>query len=100
MGGHHSARFAATAIAVLLSGFALGCGSSTETATAPTPVRCALQAQAEQTAFPPAGGSGSLRITGNRECTWTAASDAAWVALAAPSSGQGEGTVRFTVTDN
>ena len=85
---------------VFLSLFAYSCGSSTETATAPTPVRCGVQTQSDNVAFPPAGGAATLRITTNRECAWTAASDAEWLALGTPVSGQGDGTLHFTVGDN
>ncbi|HET7220577.1 MAG TPA: BACON domain-containing carbohydrate-binding protein [Vicinamibacterales bacterium] len=63
-------------------------------------MRCGVQAQAENAAFPAAGGNGTLRITTNRECAWAATSDADWLGLASPANGQGDGTIRFTVTDN
>ena len=45
------------------------------------------------------GGSGSLHITTNRECQWSASTEAAWIALSSR-EGQGEGSVPFTVTSN
>jgi hypothetical protein len=79
---------------------ALACGSSTDTFVAPSPTRCSVQAQTETTAFSATGGTGSVRISTNRECTWSVKSDASWVALQAQASGQGDGTIQFTVAAN
>ena len=75
------------------------CGSTAETRTTPTGAspRCGVQMQAETLAFTPDGGTGTLRIVANRECGWTARSEAPWVTLSAPASGQGEGSVQFAV---
>jgi hypothetical protein len=82
---------------VLLSA---ACGSSSETLTVPSSSRCAVQTQAERLSFSPDGGSGTISISTNRECTWSARSDAAWVSLAPPVTGQGDGSVQFTVAAN
>jgi hypothetical protein len=79
---------------------ACGSSSETQTVTAPSPTRCALQVTTESSAFPPDGGSAALHISATRECGWTAKSDAAWVTLSSPAAGQGEGTVGFTVVAN
>ena len=76
------------------------CGSESRTVTSPTADKCAVQAGAEQSAFPSSGGSGTLRITANRECAWSVQSEAGWIAVAAPASGHGEGAVPFTVATN
>ena len=89
---------AALAFAALLP--ALACGSSSETFVAPSPSRCDVQAQAETSAFSASGGSGTIRISANRECAWSAQSDAAWIALQAQPRGQGDGSVQFTVSAN
>jgi hypothetical protein len=48
-----------------------------------------------------AGGSGTLTVTINRECSWTARSDADWLGVASsPVSGQGNGTVAYTIAPN
>src|SRR4051812_8889137 len=78
----------------------LACGSSTDTFVAPTPTRCTVQAQTDTTAFAATGGTGSVRISTNRECAWSAKSDASWVALQSQASGQGDGTLQFTVAAN
>jgi hypothetical protein len=79
---------------------AVGCGSSTETFVAPAPTRCTVQAQSDTTAFAATGGTGSVRISANRECAWSARSDASWIGLPAQPSGQGDGTIQFTVAAN
>jgi hypothetical protein len=76
------------------------CGSTAETVTAPAQVRCALQAQAENLSFTFDGGTATLRVTTNRECTWSAASEAPWLTLTPPIGGQGDGTVQFSVAPN
>jgi hypothetical protein len=78
----------------------MSCGSSSETTTGPSIVKCAVQMQSESTGFPPAGGSGTLSITTSRECTWSAQSDVPWLTLGSPASGQGDGSVKFTVGTN
>jgi Putative binding domain, N-terminal/Viral BACON domain len=77
----------------------ISCSSSTETETItrPSALRCGIEAQAEKLSFTPDGGTGTVRISTNRECSWSARSEAAWVTLASPVSGQGDGAVQFTV---
>jgi uncharacterized protein YaiE (UPF0345 family) len=76
------------------------CGSSSETVTVTSPARCGVQAQMEASSFAPDGGSAAIRITTNRECTWSARSDAAWVSLTPPTTGQGDGSIQFTIGAN
>jgi hypothetical protein len=82
--------------------FSLSCGSASSTVTtpSPSPAKCGVQAQPESSAFPAAGGSGTLRIETNRECSWSVASDAGWLALSGTREGQGGGSVPFTVSPN
>jgi hypothetical protein len=86
-------------LTVLLAIVATSCGSTSETVTGPTPVKCGVQVQLEQTTFTASGGTGTLKVTSNRECTWTAQSDAGWVSLTS-TSGQGDATMRVTVAAN
>ena len=77
------------------------CGSTSETnITGPSQPKCQVQAASEHVSFSPDGGTGTIRVDTTRECTWSAKSDAAWVSLASPTSGQGEGSVQFTVAAN
>jgi hypothetical protein len=79
----------------------IACGStSTDTTVAPSPVRCAVAATANPAAFPANGGSGSLVVSSARECSWSVTTETAWIALAPPATGQGDGTVRYTVASN
>jgi hypothetical protein len=48
---------------------------------------------------PLGGGSGSLSIAGASGCAWTAASDVNWITLS-PASGNGSGSVSYTVLAN
>ncbi len=56
--------------------------------------------QAEQQVFTPEGGAGNIRITTNRECSWSVRTESAWVRLASPAAGQGDGAIPFTVAAN
>ena len=93
-------RAAAALAAATILLFSLSCGSSSEILTTPSQPRCGLQLKAEQEAFTPDGGAGNIRITTNRECSWSVRTESAWLRLASPSSGQGDGTVPFTVAPN
>jgi hypothetical protein len=78
------------------------CGSdSTISLTAPTSTtRCALTAVTDLQSASPSGSSGALTIGVNRECSWTASADVAWIAFGGPTSGQGPTTIPFTVAPN
>ena len=76
------------------------CGSSSETVTVTAPARCGVQAQTDASSFAPDGGSAAIRISTNRECTWSARSDAPWVSLTPPTTGQGDGSIQFSIGAN
>jgi hypothetical protein len=76
------------------------CGSSSQTITQPSQQRCGISANTETLSFTPDGGTGTVRIAASRECNWTARSDAPWITLSPPLTGQGEGTVSFRVASN
>ncbi len=81
--------------------FATGCGSSTSTSvTAPTSVRCAVSLEIDTGMVSASGGSGQLAIDVNRECAWTARAESDWITLSSPASGQGDGTVGYSVAAN
>lgn len=80
---------------------ALGCGTSAETSvTSPTTVRCQPTVTPSATTYGPNGGTGTLNITVSRECTWSATSQAPWIALTSAREGQGEGSVAYRVDSN
>ena len=51
-------------------------------------------------AFPSQGGSGTLIVTAPYGCPWTATSDATWLQFTGNTSGNGYGSVTFTVQVN
>jgi hypothetical protein len=78
-----------------------GCGSSSSTSvTAPTQLeKCAVTASHSSAQFPAAGGSGTITVSGERECGWTLASEAPWI-VPGQTTGQGDAVVPFTVAPN
>jgi hypothetical protein len=49
---------------------------------------------------PAAGGSQNVTISTAADCTWSAGSNAPWIAIAPPPSGSGTGTVRLDIQPN
>ena len=90
-----------TAVGVIFTcGAWAACTSSTQNVTGPSTTRCPVTVAVEPATFAAAGGGGTLTITTNRECSWSAASSANWLQLGTGASGQGDGKVAFTVTSN
>ena len=81
---------------------AAGCGSSvTTTTTAPgTASRCVVTIATTNSVMPAAGGAGRVNVNTDRECGWTATSDAGWLSITSAASGQGEGAVEFRASAN
>ena len=50
--------------------------------------------------FGASGGTGSVSVTTQAGCTWTASSGAAWLTITSGSSGTGSGTIRYSVSAN
>jgi hypothetical protein len=46
------------------------------------------------------GGESSVNVATESDCTWTATTDVAWIAMAPPTSGTGPGVISFTVPPN
>ena len=46
------------------------------------------------------GGAGVVTVSTQPECAWTATADASWISGVTPTSGQGDGEVRFQVAAN
>ena len=59
-------------------------------AAAPTRVRCGLTLS---------GGTDTVALTINRECTWSAKPEVEWISVS-PANGQGESQVSFSVARN
>jgi hypothetical protein len=79
---------------------AVGCTSAATTATAPSSGKCAISAANAPASFPFTGGRGSVTVTTTRDCTWSIEADAAWIAILGRRTGQGEGVVDYTVSEN
>jgi hypothetical protein len=91
----------AAAGAAVCAMFATACTKTETSITAPSDAadRCALTVTTSPNSFPAPGGKGSLTISTARDCTWSVASNAAWVTLGG-ASGQGEATIPYTVAAN
>jgi hypothetical protein len=76
------------------------CTAASTSVLAPTTSKCQISSAAGQSSFGPAGGSGSVAITASRECTWTATTEASWIRITGSSTGQGDGSVPFSVSNN
>src|SRR3954467_5532274 len=94
-------RTVTAAVAAVGAMFATGCTKTETSITAPSGAadRCSLTVTTSPNSFPSPGGKGSLTISTARDCTWSVASNASWVALGG-GGGQGEGTIPYTVAAN
>ncbi len=96
------AIFFSSVVAVLMISTSFGACTSTQTSTAitaPTSEKCQFQISTAPSSFTDAGGTGSLSINTTRDCGWSAAANAGWVAIAS-ATGQGEATVSYSVAAN
>ncbi len=66
----------------------------------PPPPGCTYTLSSLGTTAPAAGGPGSVGVTANAGCTWTAVSDVPWLTVTAGSPGSGNGTASYQVTAN
>jgi hypothetical protein len=80
--------------------------SPTPTPPAPTPApptppppspQCNFTLSSSSQDVGASGGTGSVNVGARSDCTWTAASQASWLAIQSGASGAGNGVVRFTV---
>ncbi len=62
---------------------------------------CTYSISPTSQAFDAAGGSGSITVTGDTNCSWTAESNASWIIVTSGSSGAGNGPpVEYNVAKN
>ena len=61
---------------------------------------CTYSISAEGNTFSSAGGTGSVSVTTDAGCDWTAVSNSTWIHITAGSSGSGNGTVEYSVDAN
>ena len=98
----HRRAILSTSAVLLAAALALtSCGSSGNTVTSPSTLsKCAVNVDAPGSPVPASGGAGAIDVRTERECQWTAQPEVAWVSITAGSTGQGSGTVQFTVAAN
>ena len=77
-----------------------GCGSASTKVVGPSTNKCQVSLSAPTRTFPADGGSGSIAVTTDRECSWTAATESPWLSFTSPASGQGNGAVAFSIAAN
>lgn len=88
-------------LVVVAAGVASACGSESATSiVAPTEQKCQVSVSQFTQSFNASGGTGQATISAARECSWSAASQASWIALATPAAGTGSATLRFNVAAN
>jgi bacillolysin len=61
---------------------------------------CTFSIDPTSAAYPPAGGTGSVTVTTQAGCSWTAASNDSWITVTSGQSGTGGGTVGYSVATN
>jgi hypothetical protein len=88
------------ACAVAAALVTLACTSSSASLTAPTSSKCAIAVSGSPASFGANGGTGTLTISTTRECAWSAAAEAPWIALKAGTSGQGDASLPYSVANN
>jgi Viral BACON domain/Putative binding domain, N-terminal len=82
---------------VALCAVCLACDSSTP--TTPTPA-CTYSLSTAAFSFQAAGGSGSVTVTAENRCTWTATSQSSWLSITGGASGSGTAVVTFSAAPN
>jgi len=64
------------------------------------PSACTYSISPTSQTFPSAGGTGSVSVTTQNSCAWTAASGASWMSVTSGGSGTGGGAVAYSVAAN
>jgi sugar lactone lactonase YvrE len=63
-------------------------------------VACEYKLSSTRKSFGAGEGTGSITVTATSGCSWTARSTNSWISITSGSSGNGKGTVRYSVTRN
>jgi len=66
----------------------------------PGGTQCTYSISPTSASYGAAGGTGSVSVSTTAGCTWTASSNASWVAITSGSSGSGSGSVSYSVSAN
>jgi len=72
----------------------------TQAAAPALPPPCTYTIAPTSQSLPSSGGSGSVTVTTQSTCTWSATSAVNWITVTGGASGTGNGTVTFTVAPN
>ena len=89
-------------IVACVSGVLTACGSASTTVLSPSPLaeRCALELTVAGGSVAAGGGTGTLRVQTNRECSWAIPQQPSWVKVVQPLAAQGPAEITFTVDEN
>ena len=63
-------------------------------------VDCTFSIFPTSQSFESPGGTGSISVTTQSSCTWTATSNSSWITITSENSGAGNGTVNYSVSAN
>jgi hypothetical protein len=77
-----------------------GCTQSSTSLAEPSSSKCQITAANQPSSFPPAGGRGAVSIGATRDCAWSVAANAPWIAIAGERAGHGDAVVNYTVSEN
>jgi hypothetical protein len=61
---------------------------------------CTYSISPTNDSFGPSGGTGSVSVTTQAGCAWTASSSASWISITSGNSGVGNGTINYSVSAN
>jgi hypothetical protein len=77
-----------------------GCTQSSTSLAGPSSPKCQISATNQPSSFASAGGRGAVSIGATRDCAWSIATTAPWIAIAGERSGTGDAVVNYTVSEN
>jgi len=63
-------------------------------------ISCTYTISPASNSFTPSGGTGTIAVTAGSGCSWTAASNASFIAITFGSTGSGNGSVFYSVSSN
>jgi hypothetical protein len=97
-------RIRASLLAVLVAGSSLllcACTSAQTDIVGPSSDgKCQISAVGSPVSFTADGGTGTLQISTERDCTWSLGSSAPWLSINGNPSGQGSASVAYAVAPN
>ena len=88
-----------TLLLLVAAALVAGCATSSTVSSGPDPVKCQVSVASPAT-VDAGGGTGSLAVSTQPECTWDASTTASWISGLSPASGQGTANVAFRVAPN